>query len=142
MEEGKNNLDKLFSIRSEYHSGQPLLRKSISFSVRVIQLVLFLKKKGTEFNISHQIVRSGTSIGANASEAYHAYSRLDFQHKLSLSQKEAKETKYWLDVLFGAGFISLKYYESLYDDCDELHRIVSKSIITSKNNGTKPKKNS
>jgi len=91
-----------------------------------------LREQEHEYNNSDQIQRSGTSIGANYSEACCAESKVDFIHKLGIAQKEAKETQYWLRVLYGSEFITEEMYNSLMNDLDELQRILTASIKTVK----------
>ena len=87
-----------------------------------------------EFVLSKQVLRSGTSIGANIEESVHAQSRLDFVHKLSIAQKEAIETRYWLRLLKDSGYIEEKLAGSFLADCEELQRLLTASIKTAKSN--------
>lgn len=109
-----------------------ILDKCIAFSVRINKLRKYLREQQHEYNNSDQIQRSGTSIGANYSEACCAESKVDFIHKLGIAQKEAKETHYWLRVLYGSEFINKEMFESLINDLDELQRIITASIKTVK----------
>ena len=109
-------------------------RKSYSFSVRIIKLYKFLNTQKKEFVISKQLLRSGTSIGANVSEAEQAQSRLDFISKLNIALKEAHETKYWLSLLSDTGYLTEKQSKSILNDCIELEKILVSIINTSKNN--------
>ena len=111
-----------------------LKEKSFQFALRIVRLYIHLKKEHNEYILSKQIVRCGTSIGALVREAEHAESIRDFVHKLNISLKEANETKYWLDLLYGAKFIELATLNSLNKDCEELLRILISSIKTSRNN--------
>jgi four helix bundle protein len=77
-----------------------------------------------EYSISRQLIRSGTAIGAIIREAEHAESIRDFIHKLCMSLKEANESKYWLDLLAAPGFISMKMFDSLNKDCEELLKLI------------------
>ena len=79
--------------------------KSFNFAIRIVNLYKFLKKEHSEYILSQQLIRSGTSIGAIVREAEHAESIKDFVHKLSIGLKEANESKYWLDLLFATEFI-------------------------------------
>ena len=98
------------------------------FAIRIVNLYKFLYEK--EHVMSKQILRSGTSIGANISEALRAESDSDFVHKLSISRKEAEETIYWLELLFRTEYIKEDGYKSLTDDCQELLKLLT-SIIKS-----------
>src|SRR5260221_1840406 len=122
----------LHSIKQTRMKENILKTKSFNFAVRMINLYKYLKKEHNEFVISKQLIRSGTSIGALIREAEHAESTKDFIHKLSIGLKEANESKYWLDLLFAADFISKKIYDSLNKDCEELLKMLTASVITSK----------
>jgi four helix bundle protein len=112
---------------------ESLLReKSYNFALRIVRLYKFMASEQKEFVLSKQILRSGTSIGANVEEAKHAQSKADFVHKLSISQKEAAETNYWLRLLRDSEYLSEKQAESLITDCDELLRLLTASIKTIK----------
>ena len=109
-----------------------LREKCKVFAIRIIKLYKFLSNDQKEFVISKQILRSGTSIGANFAEAIYGVSEADFLNKLSIAQKEASETIYWLELLFETDYITKKQFESLYTDADELVRLLAASIITIK----------
>ena len=100
----------------------------MSFAIHIVNLYKILHEE--EHVMSKQILRSGTSIGANISEALRAESDNDFVHKLSISRKEAEETIYWLELLFRTGYLKEDKYKSLTDDCQELLKILT-SIIKS-----------
>ena len=106
--------------------------KSFLFAIRIINLYKFLKAEHKEFVLSKQIIRSGTSVGALVREAEHGESIKDFVHKLSISLKEINETEYWLDLLFATDFINEKMYQSLKKDCEELLKLLTASVKTSK----------
>ncbi len=109
-----------------------LKSKSFSFAVRIINLYKYLKKEHGEFIISQQLIRCGTSIRAIIREAEHTESNKDFIHKLSISLKKTNESKYWLELLLAADFVTQNMYESLKNDCDELLKLLIASIKTSK----------
>ena len=111
---------------------QDVLEKCINFAVKINKLRKYLCEKQREYNNSDQIQRSGTSIGANYSEACDAESKADMIHKLSIAQKEANETKYWLKVLYRSELIGDRQYEELMADLDELYRIITASIRSAK----------
>jgi four helix bundle protein len=92
-----------------------------------------------EFTLSKQVLRSGTSIGANIEESVHAQSKIDFIHKLSIAQKEASETNYWLRLFRESDILQAKLADSLITDCEELQKILAASIKTSKRNLDKGK---
>ncbi len=112
----------------------PLRDKSYKFALRTVKLYKHLSEDKKEFVLSKQILRSGTSIGANIAEGSQAQSKPDFIHKLSIALKEAFETDYWLCLLRDGEFITEKQSESLLSDCRELQKILTTSIKTTKNN--------
>lgn len=109
-----------------------ILNKCIAFSVKINQLRKYLREEQHEYNNSDQIQHSGTSIGANYSEACDAESKADFIHKLGIAQKEANETIYWLKVLYGSELITQTQYDELLADARELYRIIAASLKTLK----------
>ncbi|MFQ3599569.1 MAG: four helix bundle protein [Chloroherpetonaceae bacterium] len=98
--------------------------KSFLFAVRVVKLYQHLSEKKKEFVLSKQILRSGTSIGANVEEAEGAISKADFSNKISIAYKEARETHYWIRLLTATGFLSQKEHDSIMKDCEELLKIL------------------
>ena len=111
-----------------------LTEKSIAFAARIIKLHKYLIKTKKETVISKQIVRSGTSIGANINEANYGQSKADFISKLHIALKETAETEYWLRLLLASEYVSKEMGESLLSDCIELKRILIASINTAKGN--------
>ena len=111
-----------------------ILDKSLSFAARIVKLHKYLVKEKKETVISKQIIRSGTSIGANANEAVYGVSKADFIAKLQISLKETAETEYWLRLLVLSEYISEKEGESLLNDCLEIKRILVATLNTAKNN--------
>ena len=109
-------------------------KKFLDFAIRIVNLKKYLNEQKHEYTIADQIMRSGTSIGANHREAVYAESRDDLVHKLSIAQKECNETMYWLELLCATGYISCEQYDSLYDNAKELMRILSASIVKMKKN--------
>lgn len=109
-----------------------LAAKSIDFSIRIINLNKMLKKQKQEYIISNQLLRSGTSIGANVREAKFAQSTADFISKMSIALKEANESLYWLELLNRTNYISNTEYDSIYSDCDEILRMLHSTVRTSK----------
>ncbi len=107
--------------------------KSFCFAIRVINLYKHLADKKKEFILSKQLLRSGTSIGANIREAFNGESTKDFIHKLSVAQKETDETIYWLELLKETKFITASEFESINNDAIEVLKLLRSSIITSKN---------
>ena len=111
-----------------------LIDKSIDFAARIIKLCKFLEDSKKEHIISKQIIRSGTSIGANINEAQYGNSKADFVSKLHISLKETAETEYWLRLLFKSDYIDDKMFDSLLNDCLEVKKILISSINTAKSN--------
>ena len=108
-------------------------QKSMAFAKRIVHLYRYLGEEHHEFIMSKQVLRSGTSIGANIAEAVYGSSRKDFTAKLQIAEKEAAETLYWLELLNSCSYIPDKLYRSLRSDCSELLAILSASIRTSSN---------
>lgn len=106
--------------------------KSEKFAVRIIRLYQYLKDEKKEYVLSKQILRSGTSVGANLQEAKYAISRNDFYAKLHIALKECAEARYWLRLLYATEYLNAKMYDSLYSDCDELRKMLSSSTKTLK----------
>ena len=111
---------------------EELLDRCIAFSIKINKLRKYLREERHEYNNSDQIQRSGTSIGANYSEACNAVSTADFVNKLAIAQKEAYETIYWLRVLYGSELIAKEQYDDLMSEVQSLHKILSSSIATLK----------
>ena len=107
-------------------------RKTFAFALEVIRLYNYLIKEKKEFVLSKQLLRSGTSIGANVNEALSAESKRDFIHKLGIALKEAREVSYWLKLLFESEYIEAEIYELLEQQCLELMKILSSIILTTK----------
>ena len=103
-------------------------KKSRDFAIRIIECYKYLCDKKSEYVLSKQLLRCGTSIGANAHEAMNAQSRADFISKYSISLKEANETAYWLDILQATNYIENEQFESLNDECDELIKLLTSAL--------------
>ena len=115
--------------------GNVVLEKSFYFSVRILKLYRFLLKQDRSLEpILKQILRSGTSIGANITEAQNAPSTKDFINKLNISLKEARESEYWLNLFKASDIINEKSFKSLQQDCKELIKLLIAIIKTAKNN--------
>ncbi|MBK9216607.1 MAG: four helix bundle protein [Chloracidobacterium sp.] len=112
----------------------PLKTKSYAFALRIIKLYKHLASEGKERVLSKQILRSGTSIGANIVEANRGQSKGDFVHKLSIALKEADETEYWINLLRDSEFITESQAASILADCLELQKMLTASIKTAKTN--------
>ena len=107
--------------------------KSFDFAVRIVKLYKFLCEQKKEFTLSKQLLRSGTSIGANVAEAEQAQSKADFVAKINIALKEASETKYWIKFLSATDYLSINESNSILSDCVEIEKILVSIIKTSKN---------
>ena len=112
----------------------PIQTKSRNFAIRLINCYKFLTDQKHEMVMSKQLLRCGTSIGANTRESKNAQSRMDFLNKLNIALKEADETEYWLDLLHETNFLDDKIYASLLNDCKELIAILVTIIKKLKEN--------
>ena len=118
----------ILQMRSQRH------RKvmKLAHHLQIIKLYNYLKDNKNEFILSKQIVRSGTSIGANIREAVRAFSKADFSYKMNIALKESNETEYWLELLYETGYIKENEFQSLYDDCCELSKILTAIVKSSR----------
>jgi len=105
--------------------------KAFDFSVRIVRLGKFLESR-KEYTISTQVIRSGTSVGANIEEAVGGLSKKEFLAKITIAYKEARETMYWLKLLMKTGMLDEKLSQSLISDCDELVRMIGSAQKTTK----------
>ena len=105
-------------------------QKSLAFAKRIVRLYQYLTSEKKELVMSKQLLRSGTSIGANLAEAVYASSRKDFTAKLYIALKECAETAYWLELLYECDYLSAPIYTSLRTDCEELRKMLSSSTKT------------
>lgn len=108
--------------------------KSFLFAIRIVELYKHLSLDKKEFVLSKQLLRSGTSIGANIREAKNAESGLDFIHKLAIAQKECDESLYWIELLFQTKYIAENDFQSISTDAEELLKMLRSSILTKKKN--------
>ena len=111
-----------------------LIEKSIDFGARIVMLERWLRKEKREVVLSKQILRSGTSVGANINEAQYGNSKAAFVAKLHIALKETAETEYWLHILRKAEYLDDPMADSLLKDCLEIKRILIASINTAKEN--------
>ena len=108
--------------------------KSKKFAVRIVKLYQYLDIEKREYVLSKQMLRSGTSIGANVHEALQGQSKADFTAKMSIALKEANETEYWLELLRETDYLSDEEYESIQRDCGEVARLLTSIVKTSREN--------
>ena len=111
-----------------------IIDKTLEFSIRIVNLYKYLCTEQSEFVLSKQLLRSGTSIGANVREAEHAQSKADFLNKNNIALKEANETCYWLELLHRTEYITTTMYNSIFADCEEILKILISIVKTSKQN--------
>ena len=116
----------------ESNRNNPLKVKSYSFALRIVNVYKHLLSENKEYVLSKQLLRSGTSVGANIAEANQAQSRPDFISKLSIALKETVETEYWLSLLKDSGYLTVKQATSLIEDCIELKKMFTAAIKTTK----------
>jgi len=109
-----------------------ILDKSKAFAIRIIRLYQHLCENKKEYVMSKQLLKCGTSIGANVKEAQRAQSKKDFAAKMNISSKEASETEYWLELLHETGYISKIEFKSIYSDCSEIIKLLVKIVKTTK----------
>ena len=112
--------------------GNPVYDKALAYAIRIVKLYKYLTEEKQERVMSKQLLRSGTSIGANISEAQAGESPMDFVHKLAISQKEIKETQYWLTLLCKTDYITEVQYQSMANDCQELYKMTTSIILSTK----------
>ena len=108
--------------------------KSFAFAIRIVNAYRYLKTEKQEYVLSKQLLRSGTSIGANVEEAIGAQSKADFISKLSIAYKEARETLYWLRLLLATDYLTKEMSDSLLQDAEEVCKIIEKIQVTIKSN--------
>ena len=117
-----------------------VLTKSKTFAIRIIRMYQFLQHPDNnqlpEYVMAKQVLRSGTSIGANIREARRAQSTADFIAKLYIALKEADETAYWIELLYSTDYISEQMYNSILEDCEELLKLLTKIIKTTQANNS------
>ena len=109
-----------------------ILEKSKSFAIRVVRLYKYLSDEKKENVLSKQLLRSGTSVGANIREAIQGQSKKDFVSKMSVSLKEATETEYWLELLYETEYLSEEEYASISEDCKEVVKLLTAIVKSSR----------
>ena len=108
--------------------------KSFQLAVRIVRLYKYLTEEKKEYVLSKQILRAGTNPGAMVREAFNGESSLDFVHKLGIAQKETGETQYWLELLYTTNYLSETEFYSLYQDAEEVMKLIRSCILTKKKN--------
>ena len=112
----------------------PLRDKSFHLAVRIVKLCRYLRDEKHEYVVSKQLLRSGTNPGAMVREAINAESGSDFIHKLGIAQKETGETQYWLELLWASEYLNETEFQSIYNDSEEVMKLIRSSILTKKKN--------
>ena len=110
-------------------------QKSFLFAIRIVKLCEYLRKSKKEYTLSKQLLRAGTSIGANIAEAQQAQSRADFSSKINIALKEAVETNYWLRLLNATDILSQREFQSIIADCRELEKMLTAIVKTTNEPG-------
>ncbi|HJV77971.1 MAG TPA: four helix bundle protein [Paludibacter sp.] len=118
-------------------TGNAIVDKSKAFAIRVIRLFQYLQKEKKEYIISKQLLRSGTSVGANIKEGIRGQSVKDFRAKMAIALKEASESEYWLELLVETDYIDQTQFESMVNDCIELIKILTAILNSSERNTVK-----
>ena len=111
-----------------------VLQKSLAFAIRIVRLNQYLTKEKQEYTLSKQLLKSGTSVGANIREAVRGQTRLDFIAKMNISLKEIYETEYWLELLYRTDYITENEFKSIFSDCQELTKLLTRIVKTTKDN--------
>ena len=106
--------------------------KSFLFAIRVVKLTKYLRESKNEYILSKQLLRCGTSIGANVAESQQAQSRPDFLSKLNIALKEATETSYWLRLLHATDYLNNEQFESIFADCKDIENLLISIVKTTK----------
>ncbi len=118
-----------------------LPRKSFALAIRAVKLYQYLAEQKHEYVISKQMLRAGTSVGANVREAQNAESKADFVHKYGIAQKEADEMIYWLELLQATDYLTDNEFDSIKGDAEQVLKMIRSAILTTKQGQTKPKPN-
>ncbi len=126
-----NNLEK---VRIKMSKENIVYDKAYKFAIRIVKAFQYLSKEQKEYVISKQLLRCGTSIGANISEANGAISKADFSNKISIAYKECLETKYWLNLLKDTSYIDEDTYSSIFPEADEIAKILFSILKTTRIN--------
>ena len=120
------------------NSDNVILDKCLKFSVRIVRLYQYLCSESKDYVISKQLLRCGTSIGANVNEAQYAISKSDFLNKMHISLKECAETLYWIELLYQMDYLSEPQYNSILTDCEELRSLLSSITKSTRESIRKP----
>jgi four helix bundle protein len=116
-------------------SDNVVLTKSYAFAIRIVRLSRHIRRESQEYDLARQLLRSGTSIGANVEEAVGAQSRRDFVSKMQIAYKESRETHYWLRILRDTGIVAGPRLDTMLSDCDALLRLTGSISRSARKNG-------
>ena len=116
-----------------YDNDNLIVLKSRGFAIRIVRLYQYLQQDKREFVIAKQLLKSGTSIGANVKEAVRGQSKADFTAKMNIALKEASETEYWIDILHETDYINDKEFVSINNDLKEISKLLTSIVKTSLN---------
>ncbi len=116
-----------------YDNDNVIATKSRNFAIRTIKLYQYLQQEKNEYTMSRQLLKCGTSIGANVKEALRGQTNADFASKMNIALKEASETEYWLDILNATNYISDREYKSINDGLLEINKLLTSIVKTSFN---------
>ena len=122
-------------LREEKMMNSQVYDKAYQFAIRIVKAYQHLREEKKEYILSKQLLRSGTSIGANIAEANGGISKADFRAKMSIAYKECLESKYWLSLLKDTGYITPQAFESIYSDAEEISKMLWKIVINSQKSG-------
>ena len=117
---------------NKFENESIVLKKTYAFAMEIIKTFKFLNNEKKEFILSKQLIRSGTSVGANVNEAISAQSKKDFVHKLSIALKESRESLYWMKLLYDSEYLSDEIFVNLKTKNEEINKILSSIIMTTK----------
>ena len=126
----ENSINKNYNMETN----NVIMDKSKKFALRIIKLTQYLRSQKKEYILSKQVMRSGTSIGANVREGNRGQTKPDFITKMNIALKEAEETSYWLELLYESGYINSKSFTSIYEDNLELLRILTTIVFSARHN--------
>jgi four helix bundle protein len=119
-----------FVIEGKVMKDNIIVNKSLAFAIRIVNLYKYLCEERKEYVLSKQLLRSGTSVGANVKEALRGQTKKDFAAKMNVALKEISETEYWLELLYNTEYITQSQYQSINNDCLELIKILTSIVKT------------
>lgn len=117
---------------NKFQNESIVVKKTYAFALEIIKTYKFLNNEKKEFILSKQLLRPGSSIGANVNEAISAQSKKDFVHKLCVALKESRETLYWSNLLYDSDYLTNEIFNTLKEKCNEINKILSSIILTTK----------